>query len=120
MDSLRRGGSLLNEAALKRVEGGAGAGRDADLGIKALDVIVRGLGRDLEKAGRLLGRMPGRDQPQDLDLARREPRQTSARIPAGGLAGCGEDGFDRLGAEASSPTAARILAAAPDSLMAAR
>src|SRR5437867_8416927 len=69
-DSLCRGDTLLHQAPLEGVEGRAGPGGDADLRIKALDMVVRGLGRDLELAGRFLRRIAGRDQPQDLDLTR--------------------------------------------------
>ena len=76
-----RRNSLLNQALLEGVEGRARPGGDADLGIEALDVVVGGLGRDLELAGRFLRRMPGRDQPQDLDLARGQPASRSSRVP---------------------------------------
>src|SRR4051794_20531201 len=46
-DSLCRGDSLLNQPALQRIEGGGRPGGDADLGIKALDMVVGGLRRDL-------------------------------------------------------------------------
>ena len=88
-------------APLEGVEGGAGPGGDADLGIEALDMVVGGLGRDLELAGRFLRRMPGCDQSQDLDLARRQSRQPLGRCPAGGLTGAGEDRLDGVGAELS-------------------
>ena len=73
---------LLHQAALEGVESRGGPGGDADLGIEVLDVVVGGLGRDLEQAGRFLGRMPGRDQPQHLDLARRQARRALGRVPA--------------------------------------
>ena len=101
--------SLLHQAALEGVEGGAGPGGDADLGIEALDVVVGGLGRDLELAGRFLRRVPGCDQPQDLDLARRQSRQALGRCPAGGLTGAREDRLDRVGAELSFPDGAAQL-----------
>jgi len=66
--------SLLHQSALKGVEGGAGTGRHADLGIEILDVIVGRFGRDFELAGRFLGGVSGCDQPQDFDLARRQTR----------------------------------------------
>ena len=101
--------SLLHQAALEGVEGRAGAGGDADLGIEALDVVVGGLGRDIELAGRFLGRVAGRDQPQDLDLARRQARQPLGRRPARGLPGAGEHRLDRVGAELSFPDRAAQL-----------
>ena len=78
---------MLNQAPLEGVEGRARPGGDADLGIKALDMVVGGLGRDIELAGRFLRRMPGRDQAQDLDLARGQARQPLGRRPARGLTG---------------------------------
>src|SRR6266481_1993068 len=64
-DSLCRGNSLLYQPALEGIEGRAGAGADADLGIEALDVVVGGLGRDLELPGRFFRRMSGCDQSQN-------------------------------------------------------
>ena len=64
-------------------------------------MIVGGLGRDLEQAGRLLGCMPGRDQPQDFDFARRQTRQALCRCTAARLTGAGEHGLDGIGAELS-------------------
>ena len=100
---------LLDQAALERIEGGARPGGDADLGIEALDMVVGGLGRDIELAGRFLGGMPGRDQPQDLDLARGQSGQPLGRVAAGGLTGAGEDRLDRVGAELSFPDRAAQL-----------
>ena len=52
---------------------------------------------------------PGRDQPQDLDLARRQSRQPLGRRPARGLTGAGEDRLDGVGAELSFPDGAAEL-----------
>src|ERR1700683_1269171 len=66
-------------------------------------MVVGGLGSDLELAGRLLRRMPGCDQSQDLNLARRQTRQTFGHVSAGGLTGAGEDRLDGIRAELSFP-----------------
>ena len=54
-----RGASADDVVVLHRPERGGGSGRDADLGVDVLDVVVGGLGRDDEPVG---------------DLARREAR----------------------------------------------
>ena len=90
---------VLDQAALEGVKSRARAGGDADLRIQALDVVVGGLGGDVELAGRFLGRVAGRDQPQDLDLARGQPGQALGRRAARGLPGAGEHRFDGVGAE---------------------
>src|SRR5258708_833719 len=51
----------------------------------------------------VVGGMTGSSQPQARDFARSQPRQACGRFPARGLAGAGEDGFDRVGAELSLP-----------------
>src|SRR5258708_10487356 len=61
--------SVLDQTALERIERGGSPRGDADLGVKALDVVVGGLGRDIEPAGGFLGRMPSCDQAQPPDLA---------------------------------------------------
>src|SRR6266498_794280 len=105
-DSLCRRYFVLNQAALEGVEGRARPGGDADLRVKALDMVVRGLGRDIELAGRFLRRVAGCDQSQDLDLARGQSRQPFGRRPARGLPGASEDRLDGVGAEPSFPSSA--------------
>jgi hypothetical protein len=64
-----------------------GAARHADLRVDVLHVVTDGLRRDLELSGDLLVEQPAREQPQDLDLARREPGRPlrpSGPLVAGG------------------------------------
>src|SRR3954470_25076932 len=70
VDSLCRGDTLPHQPPLKRIKRRTRARGDPDLRIEALDMVVGGLGRDLELAGGFLRGIAGRDQPQDLDLAR--------------------------------------------------
>ena len=95
--------SVLGQAPLESVESRGGPRGDADLRIEVLYVVVGRLWRDIELAGCFLGGTTSRNQPQDLDFARRQSRQASGRLPACGLAGAGEDGFDRVGAQLSLP-----------------
>ena len=66
-------------------------------------MVVGGLGRDFELAGRFLCGPPRGDQPQHLDFARRQSRQPLRDVPAGGLARATENRFDGFGAELSVP-----------------
>src|SRR5262249_58338355 len=77
---------LCDEALFQGEKCRACPGRDTDLRIEALDVVVSGLLGDIELASGFLRRVAGRVQPQDLDFA---PRQTcepqgdrTARRPA--------------------------------------
>src|SRR5690349_13983228 len=60
---------------------GAGAGRDADLGVDMLDMVVGSLGRDRQRVGDLPGRVAAREQAQHLQLARAQAG--NQRAPAG-------------------------------------
>src|SRR3954451_10718093 len=63
----------LHDGVLHRPESGSGACRGADLAIDVLDVVVGGLGRDVEAIGDLLRRQsPGREA-QAVDFASFEP-----------------------------------------------
>ena len=62
-------------------------------------MVVGGLGRDIELPRRFLGGMPGGNQPQHLDFARRQARQALGRRPARRLAGGGEDRLRGFAAE---------------------
>src|SRR5262245_31466832 len=62
-DSLCCRHTLLHQAALQGEQGGGGPGGDADLGVEILDVVVGGLGGDLELAGGFLGGVSGCNQP---------------------------------------------------------
>src|SRR4051794_17696832 len=77
------------------------AGGDTDLRIEALDVVVGGLGGDIELARRFLGGVAGRDQPQNLDFARCQTGEPRGRSPARGLTRGREHGFDGVGAQFS-------------------
>ena len=61
---------------------GAAARSHPDLGVEILQMIVGGLRRDAERARDLLDRLAGGDEPQHLDLARRQagdPGMTNRR-----------------------------------------
>jgi hypothetical protein len=72
-DSLCRREPLLDEAALEGEKGRPRPGGDPDLRIKALDVVVRGLGRNLELARSFLRGVSRGDQPENLDFAWSQP-----------------------------------------------
>src|SRR5438105_3157423 len=93
----------MNQSALEGVERGARPGGHADLGIEALDVVVDGLESDVELARSTFCRVPGSDQPQHLDFAWRQPRETLGDDAAGRLPRHGEDRLDRLGTELAVP-----------------
>lgn len=52
---------------LDRVERGCATGAHADLGVDRLDVMVRGLGRDIQLPSHFLRGKPSGDQAQHLD-----------------------------------------------------
>ncbi len=112
--------SVLDEAALQGVEGGAGPGGDADLGIEVLDVVVGGLGRDVELPGGFLCRRPA--------AISRSTSISRGVSPAGRSAAPRRDGWPAAASTAStasgqslpSRTAARSFAAAAASLSAGR
>jgi len=56
---------------LHRPESGGGSGRDADLRVDVLDVVVGGLGRDHEPVGDLAGREATRGEFEHVDLPAR-------------------------------------------------
>src|SRR3954471_16061059 len=103
VDSLCRGHSSLDQAALERIKRGGRPRGHANLGIKALDMVVGGFRRDIELARRLFRRVAARYQAEDFDLARSQSGQALGRIPAGGLAGARKHRLDRFGAELSLP-----------------
>src|SRR5689334_15939946 len=90
-----RGVAEGEEPVLGREQGGRRAGRDADLRVDVLDVVADRLRRDLELPGDLLVEQAAREQPQDLDLARREAGR-ALRPPRDLVAGRDEYGVDRL------------------------
>src|SRR4051794_19116602 len=63
----------LDDRVLHGPECGRGPRRNADLGVDVLDVVVGGLGRDVEAVGDLTGREPLRRKAQDIDLTSCEP-----------------------------------------------
>ena len=65
---------------LHRPERGGGAGRDADLGVDVLDVVIGGLRRDVEPIGDLPRREPLRREPQHIDFAAGQPARMSAAV----------------------------------------
>jgi len=69
-------------ARVRGVKGRPRPGGDTDLRIQALDMVVRGLGRDIELAGRFLRRIPRCNQPQNLDFAWGQSRQPLGRSAA--------------------------------------
>ena len=58
---------------LHREQGRAGAGRDADLPVRVLDVAVGGLRRDPERPGDLLGLQAASEHPDHFGLALGQP-----------------------------------------------
>ena len=80
--------------------------------VDVLDVIARGLGRDAELPGDLLGRLPPGDQAQHLDLARREAGRLPGK-PARAMPGGAEDRLDRLTVEATGADLAAQLERRP-------
>src|SRR5262249_58094919 len=67
VDSLCRGHSSLDQAALQCVKRRGRPGGHADLGIEALDVIIGRFRRDIEPAGRLLGGQSPRGPARHFD-----------------------------------------------------
>ena len=86
---------MANSVAVERVEA-------PGLGVDALDVGLRGLGRDAQGAGDLPGGCAAGDEGEHLDLARGEPGRAGAPFgPA--LPGGGEHGVDRVGGQPARP-----------------
>ena len=78
---------------------GRTSGRDTDLGVDVLDVMVRRLGRDDEPVGGLLGGKAEGQQSEHFGLAGGQPR--GERRPGGASVTCGgEDPLDGLAVEA--------------------
>src|ERR1041385_6879855 len=69
---LYRAYALRRQTLLHRADGRGRPGRDAQLLEDVLDVVARGLRRDVERGRDLLVREAAREQAQDLDLAIRE------------------------------------------------
>src|SRR5919197_1729970 len=63
----------VNQALADRVERGLGAVEDLELLVHVADVVAHRLFADLQPVGDLLVGHPGRDQAQDLQLARGQP-----------------------------------------------
>ena len=61
--------SLAHHRVLDRPERGGGAGRDADLVVDVLNVVIGRFGGDEETIRDLTGRESSRGQPEDIDLA---------------------------------------------------
>ena len=79
-------------------ERGGAAGRDADLRVDVLHVVVGGLRRDHEPVGDLAGGQPEGEQPEHLGLAGGQPGRE--RGPGGTtVAGRGQHPLDRLAVE---------------------
>jgi hypothetical protein len=64
-----RGASADDVVVLHRPESGGGSGRDADLRVDVLDVVVGGLGGDDESVGDLAGREATRGELEHVDLS---------------------------------------------------
>ena len=85
---------------LDREEARAGPGRGVDLRVDVLDVVSDGLRRDHEPARDLLVRVAVREQPEHVDLPRREAgRPTTAARDA--MAGRSQHRLDRVGVQPS-------------------
>jgi Aldo/keto reductase family len=65
---LRGGASADDVVVLDRPERGGGSGRDADLRVDVLDVVVGGLGGDDESVGDLAGREATRGELEHVDF----------------------------------------------------
>ncbi len=85
-------------AVLGREEARGHARGGVDLRVDVLDVVACRLRRDHELGGDLLARQAARDQPQDVDLAGRQPGRPLAAA-RDRMAGRGENRGDRLGVE---------------------
>ena len=88
-----------------------GAGRGVDLRVDVLGVVGDRLRGDHEPRGDLLVREPSREQPEHLDLARRQPRRALA-APRDAVAGGAEHRLDGVGVVAPRPHSARSSAGA--------
>jgi len=65
-----------------------------------LDVVVGGLGRNVEPSCRFLGGQTGGDETEHLDLARRQPGKRLGRAAARRLTGHGKHRLGRLRVDA--------------------
>lgn len=97
---MRRGGGS-DEAVADGVGGGLGPAPDAELGEEVGDVGAGGVGADEERRGDLAVGVAGRQQTQDVQLARRQAVAHSGRRRSrwslGGRARHGERGLLRQG-----------------------
>ena len=89
-------GGCLDEAAVGSPAGQLVSGGELELAQDRRDVRFDRLGRNGQVPGDLLIRVPPGDQPQHLDLARRQAGQALRRGPARGLSGASEHGFDGI------------------------
>lgn len=103
---------------LHREQRGRGAAGHADPGVDVLHVALGGAPRDHQPRRDLRVRQPLRDEPQDLDLARREPPATGARTGADGCPAApstaptaSEESLPAVASVASSPAAASAVSA---------
>src|SRR5260221_14510004 len=93
--------SLSQQVLLHREEGGGGGRGDAELVVDVLEVMARGLHRDLERRGNLFVGEPAGHEAQDLELAVAEAAR-SRGLRARLVSGPRQDGFYRVAVEASA------------------
>src|SRR6476469_6271468 len=76
---------LADDSVLHRPKRGGSAGRDADLVVDVLDVVIGGLRRDEEPIGNRLRRQAPRRKAQHVDFATREAARMSRSLERGGF-----------------------------------
>jgi hypothetical protein len=91
----------VQQAMLHREQRGGRAGRCAGVGVDALDVGLRRLGRDAQGAGDLPGGRAAGDEGKDLDLAGGEPGGPGA--PPGPVLPGRQHGINGIGCQAAGP-----------------